>query len=640
MRAPAGPRHPALPQLPVHQQVAARAAAVPNAPAVVGPQGVLTYRDLDERANRLAHHLIHLGVSPEARVAVHLHRSADSVVAQLAVFKAAGAYLPVDPAQPAARTAHVLADAAPAVLITRGPPAAPAPAGTAHLDLARAAEALAARPACAPDTPGLPGQLAYVIHTSGSTGTPKGVMVPHSALANLVAWHVHRYGLGPGEHTAHVAALGFDASLWEVWPALASGAALHLPGEADRARPDRLLAWLASEGITVTFLPTPVAQEVLRLPAPPSALRTVLTGGDTLTATPPPGTPYELVNHYGPTEGCIVATAAGIPAGAPGLPPIGRPVAGVRAQVLDEEGRPVADGTPGELYVGGAGVARGYLGRPGLTAERFLPDAYGPPGSRVYRTGDLVARRPDGTLHFHGRLDDQVQIRGVRVEPAEITAVLLAHPRVARAAAVARAGRLLGYVVPHPADGWQAQDNGPDGGGPRDDALGDDALEEELRVHTAARLPEVMVPARVLVLDGLPLTVNGKIDRDALPDPPPPTPDAVVAPRDGLEELIADTWYAVLELPDRPAHVHDDFYALGGHSLLASRLTVRLNDLFGVDLPLRTTFGAATIAALAQEIRALEPAPGHLAGVTAHHRRVTAMSDAEVERLLAELGET
>ncbi|MFF9572319.1 amino acid adenylation domain-containing protein [Streptomyces sp. NPDC014685] len=605
--------------LPVHQQVAARAAARPDAPAVTSARGALSYRELDERANRLAHHLAALGVRPESRVAVHLQRSTESVVVQLAVLKAAGAYLPVDPAQPPARIAHVLADAAPAVLITRGPGEVPAPPGATHLDLIRDAAAVAARPATAPPVPVLPDNLAYVIHTSGSTGTPKGVMVPHRALANLVAWHVHRYGLGPGEHTAHVAALGFDAAVWEVWPALASGALLHLPDEEDRSRPERLLAWLAAEGITVTFLPTPVAQEVLRLPPAPSRLRAILTGGDTLTAAPPPGTPYELVNHYGPTEATVVTTAATVPAGAPGVPPIGRPIAEVRVQLLDEDARPVADGARGELYVGGAGVARGYLNRPGLTAERFLPDPSGPPGSRVYRTGDLAARRPDGALSFHGRSDEQVQVRGFRVEPAEVTAVLSGHPGVTRAAVVARFGSLFGYVVPRPGEG--------------------PALAEAVREHAAARLPAHMVPARVLLLDEIPLTVNGKIDHGALPDPLPPTPDVVVPPRDALEELIAETWYAVLELPERPAHVHDDFYALGGHSLLAGRLTVCLNDLFGVDLPLRTTFGAPTIAALAREVRAREPAPGHLADVTDRHRRVAAMSDEEVEKLLAELGE-
>ncbi|GAA2613923.1 non-ribosomal peptide synthetase [Streptomyces axinellae] len=602
---------------PVHQQVAACAAARPDAPAIVSASGTLSYRELDERANQLAHQLTGLGVEPESRVAVHLRRSAESVIAQLAVLKAGGAYLPVDPAQPSARIEHVVADAAPAVLITQGRGAVPAPAAAAHLDLTREAAAVAARPVRVPDVPVLPDNLAYVIHTSGSTGTPKGVMVPHSGLANLVAWHVRRYGLGPGEHTAHVAALGFDASVWEVWPTLASGAVLHLPGEEDRSRPERLLAWLTAEGITVTFLPTPLAQEVLRLPTPSPRLRTLLTGGDALTTTPPPGLPYALVNHYGPTEACVVTTAATVPPGAPGVPPIGHPIAGVRVQLLDEDARPVADGARGELYVGGAGLARGYLNRPGLTAERFLPDPSGPPGSRVYRTGDVAARLPEGALCFHGRSDDQVQVRGFRVEPAEVAAVLSEHPAVTRAAVIARSGRLLGYVVPRPGEG--------------------PGLAEAVRGHAAARLPEHMVPALVVVLDDIPLTVNGKIDRDALPDPLPP--EAVVGPRDALEELIADTWYDVLELPDRPAHIHDDFYALGGHSLLASRLTVRLNDLFGVDLPLQTTFGAATIAALAGEVRALEPAPGHLADVTARHRHVAAMSDEEVEKLLAELGD-
>lgn len=607
---------------PVHHRVASQATALPDAPALVCGSAVLTYRELDERANRLAHYLVDLGVAPDSRVAVQLPRSADMVVVLLAVLKAGGAFLPVDPAQPPARIEHVLADAAPAILVTAGAEAAPGPVpgGAAchtHVDLTRDAAAITACPARDPHVPVFPDHLAYVIHTSGSTGAPKGVMVPHSGLANLVDWHVGRYRIGPGDRTSHVAALGFDASVWEVWPALTAGAALHLPREQDRAQPERLLAWLAAEGITVAFLPTPVAEEVLRLLTPPSALRTVLTGGDALTAAPPPGTPYELVNHYGPTEASVVTTAAAVPAGGSEVPSIGSSIAGVRVHLLDEDAQRVPDGAPGEICVGGAGVARGYLGRPGLTAERFVPDPYGPPGSRVYRTGDLAGRRPDGALDFQGRSDDQVQIRGFRVEPTEVAAALFGHPEVARAAVTVRSGRLLGYVVPRSGDG--------------------EGLPEAVRAHVAARLPEHMVPAGVLVLAEIPLTVNGKVDRDALPDQLPPAPHTVVAPRDAVEELTAEIWYDVLELPDRPAHVHDDFYALGGHSLQANRLTVRLRDLFGVDLPLQAVFNGSTIAELAGEIRTLEPAPGHLAEVAARHRQVAELSDEEVQKLLAEL---
>jgi hypothetical protein len=351
-------------------------------------------------------------------------------------------------------------------------------------------------------------------------------------------------------------------------------------------------------------------------------LRAVLTGGDALTAAPALGTPYELINHYGPTEASVVTTSATVPAGAAGVPPIGKPIRGVRVHLLDDEGRPVPDGARGELFIGGSGIARGYLGSPRLTAERFTPDPIGPAGSRLYRTGDVASQRPDGTLDFHGRLDDQVQIRGFRVEPAEVAAALSEHPEVVRAEVVARSGHLVGYVMPR--CGF-ANGSGP--------------LPEAVRAHAAARLPPHMVPARVVVLDEIPLTAHGKVDRNALPDPLPPTPHAVVGPRDSVEELITEVWYEVLELPDRPAHMHDDFYALGGHSLTAGRLAVRLRDLFGVHLPLHFAFNAPTIAALAHELRRLEPAPGHLAEVAQRHRQVAQLSDEEVEMLLAQLGE-
>lgn len=604
----------------IHHRVAAQAAARPDAPAVVCAVGALNYRALDEHANRLAHHLVSLGTGPESLVAVHLPRSLDSVVAMLAVLKAGGAYLPLDPAQPGARTARILADAAPDVLVTDAPGDTPGPVGTT-LHLTHDAPAIAAHPeVTAPEVPVHPDNLAYVIHTSGSTGAPKGVMVPHAGLANLVEWHVDRYGVGSGDRTSHLAALGFDATVWEVWPTLASGATLHLPSEVGRTQPEQLLRWLTAEGITVAFLPTPLAAEVLRLPGP-SSLRTLLTGGDVLTVAPAPGAAYELVNHYGPTEATVVATAATVPAGTPGVPPIGKPIRGVRVRLLDDDARPVPDNAEGELCISGSGLARGYLGSPRLTAERFTPDPTGPAGGRVYRTGDLATQLSDGTVHFHGRLDDQVQLRGFRVEPAEVAAALSEHPDVVNAAVAVRSGLLIGYVVPRSG---------------RDDS-GD--LPEAVRAHAAVLLPQHMVPARVMLLEEIPVTLHGKVDRNALPDPLPAVPDVVVGPRDAVEAMVAETWYEVLELSDRPAHVHDDFYVLGGHSLLAHRLAVRLRDLFGTRLPLHFALTAPTIAELTDELRRLEPAPGHLAEVAERHRQVAQLSDEDVEALLAQLGD-
>lgn len=590
----------------IHQRIAAQADRRPDAPAIVAAAGSLTYRELDERANRLAGRLVALGVGPESRVGVQLPRSAEAITAMLAVVKAGGAYLPLDPAQPAARTARILADAAETVVLDPD-------------FFAREAAAVAAAAARDPGVAVDPGNAAYVVHTSGSTGTPKGVLVPHEGLADLVDWHIETYRIGPGEHTAHVAALGFDASVWEIWPTLAAGATLHLPAEEERAQPERLLSWLAAEAITVTFLPTPLAEEVLRLPTPPSRLRAVLTGGDALTTTPAHGTPYELVNHYGPTEASVVTTAGPVQAGGLGLPSIGQPIRGVRVALLDPDGQPVAEGGQGELCIGGAGLARGYLGSPRLTAERFVPDPLGPPGARLYRSGDLASHRPDGSLDFHGRLDDQVQIRGFRVEPAEVAAALAEHPGVGRATVVARAGRLIGYVVP------------------RDRDQDPDRLAESVRAAAEDRLPGPMVPARIVVIDAIPLTAHGKVDRAALPEPTSQNPEVLVRPRDAVEELIAQIWYEVLELSDRPEHVYDDFYALGGHSLLAGRLAAQLRDLFDVQLPLHLTFNTPTIAALAERLRLLEPSPGHLEVVARRHQQVAQLSDDEVEAMLARL---
>ncbi|WP_197321542.1 amino acid adenylation domain-containing protein [Saccharomonospora sp. NB11] len=616
----------------VHRLVGEQARRRPDTLAVVGPRDRLTYAELDRRSNRLAHHLVEQGVGPDTLVAVCLPRSVDSVVAPLAVLKAGGAYVPLDPEYPPQRLAHMLTDARPAVLVTTSDLAVVTSQVRHVVDL-RVTD-LAARPADhAPRVAVDNSDLAYVIYTSGSTGKPKGVQVPHAGLTNLVAWHVRRYALGPGERTAHVAALGFDASVWEIWPALASGATLLLPDDADRTHPRRLRDWLAEEGVTVTFLPTPLAEEVVALPPRRSALRALLTGGDALTTSPPPGTPFDLVNHYGPTEATVVTTAGVVRQGEPGPPPIGTPITGLRVHVLDENLTPVPDGSPGELCVGGVGVARGYLHRPGLTAERFVPDPYGPPGSRMYRTGDLVSRRDDGALEFRGRVDDQVKLRGFRIELGEVEAAVAGHPAVARAVAVLREDRpgdrrLVAYVVP-------ARPEADAESGSRADA---EPTLKDLDGYLRERLPTYMVPSTIVALDELPLTRNGKVDRRALPTPEPPSSADAVAPRDAVEELIADTWYDVLGLPDRPRHVHDNFFALGGHSLLATQLTARLRNLFDVPLPTQVTLRAPTIAALADELRAREPVPGHLTTVAEKHRLVAGLSDEEVERMLAELG--
>ena len=580
----------------VPEQVAAQAARRPGALAVVGGAEALTYGELDARAARLARRLRSLGVGPEARVGVCASRTPLLPVALLAIWKAGGAYLPLDPAYPPARIDFMLADAAAGVLLTEralaGRFAAP---GLDVLFLDDLLDDLLDGFAddgngAAPTEPLLPEQTAYVIYTSGSTGMPKGVAVPHGALRRLVGWHLRAFAVDAGDVTTLLAGLGFDAAVWEIWPPLAAGARLELPDEAARSAPEALRDWLLARGATVSFAPTPLAEALMALPWPPeTSLRLLLTGGDRLHRPPAASMPFTLVNNYGPTENTVVATSGTVPAAVARVPSIGRPIDGVTARVVDPWMQPLPAILAGELVIGGASLARGYLGRPDLTAERFLPDPWSPcHGARLYRTGDLVRWLPDGSLDFLGRIDQQVKIRGFRVELGEIEAALAACPGVDAAAVVApeSAGgsrRLVAYVA---------------GAGGAADA-------DALRRRLAERLPEHMIPALFIPLPELPLTPNGKVDRRALPVPAPESEEGgSAAPSDPVEELLAGLWAELLGRGR--VGVHDDFFALGGHSLLATRLVSRLRDLLGVELPLRALFEGPTVAELAGAVRAAQ----------------------------------
>ncbi|HEX5759683.1 MAG TPA: amino acid adenylation domain-containing protein, partial [Thermoanaerobaculia bacterium] len=590
--APAEPR--------VHRLVAEQAARAPEALALAMGGRRWTYGELNAAANRLARKLRQLGVGPEVPVGVLLERSPELVVAELAALKAGGAYLPLDPAYPPERLAFMLSDAGVAALVTdRALAGRAAGAAVPVLVLEELEAELAALPGGdLPDAaePGdAAGRLAYVIYTSGSTGRPKGVEVAHGGLANLVAWHRQVYGVAAGDRATLLAGPAFDASVWEVWPYLAAGASLHVPDAETRADPERLLNWLAAERVTLAFLPTPLAEAVMELPAPAGlALSALLTGGDRLRRAPAAGLPYRLVNHYGPTESTVVATAGDVPPAPPdgraAAPTIGLAIANTRLHVLDRDGNPVPVGVPGELFVGGAGLARGYRGRPDLTAERFVPDAWsGEPGARLYATGDLVRRRRDGELEFLGRTDHQVKVRGFRIELGEIEAVLAAHPAVRQAVVVAREEkdsgekRLVGYVVPQ---------NG--------ETVDGDAL----RAHLAAKLPDYMVPAAFVLLPGLPLTPNGKVDVRALPEPEPSAEgeEGHVAPRTPMEELLAGVWARVVGVPRVGAHDH--FFRLGGHSLLATQALSRVRDATGAEVPLATLFEEPVLAGFARAVEA------------------------------------
>ncbi len=447
----------------VHESFAAWAAVQPAALAVAWSGGILSYGELNARANRLARHLRTLGVGPEVVVGVLARRSPEMLVALLAVLKAGGCYLPLDAAYPEERLATTLVDAGARLLLSTAELLAPRPgvaaAAPVVFKLGNEVENEEADLAglSAADLPSLAGphNLAYVIYTSGSTGRPKGVEVEHRGLANLVDWHRRTYSVTPADRATRLAGSAFDASVWEVWPYLAAGASLHLPADELLLSPPDLAAWLAREEITLCFLPTPLAEAMLEEAWPGDApLRALLTGGDRLHRGPRPEHPFGLYNHYGPTENSVVTTWCRVPVGSTERPPIGRPIDGVAVRLMGSDLLPVAAGEEGELWTGGVSLARGYRGRPELTAERFVPDPFAAePGARLYRTGDLVRELPDGDLDFVGRIDFQVKVRGFRIELGEIEVALRRHPEVRDAVVMARddgrgGKRLAGYVVP------------------------------------------------------------------------------------------------------------------------------------------------------------------------------------------------
>ena len=556
----------------------------PCAAAVEAPDAHLDYATLDARAERLAAELRRRGVTAENRVGICLPRSADFVVAALAVWKAGAAYVALDTHYPPARLRYIGADADLRCVLGAAPTLALCQ--SLELPLLRV-DALPEGPPAPAMTPCRlhPEQLAYVVYTSGSTGNPKGAMVSHGALRNMLLWYRRMTGIAATDRSSQLAQLGFDGSMMDIWGSLTVGACLCIPDEASREQPQRLAAWLETARISVAYVPTPLAEALLTADgAPPTNLRQLLTGGERLKRRAPADAGFVLQNAYGPSEAAVV-TLAGTVAPAPAPITIGRPIVNTRAYVLDAQLRPVGNGVAGELYLAGPSLGRGYVDRPGLTAERFLPDPFAAqPGERMYRTGDRVRCLANGDYEFLGRVDRQVKLRGFRIELGEIESALCRLDDV-RAAVVelretpAGDAALVAYVVP---------------GSPATTA---DTLRDALRQN----LPAFQLPAAWLLLAELPLTAGGKVDRRALPAPVWSDERPRVAPRDALETAIAALYGDVLGRA--VVGVHDDFFALGGHSLSAMKLLARLQAQYGIELPLAAVFEAPNVAALAQRLR-------------------------------------
>jgi len=589
----------------VHELVTAQAVATPDAVAVVCGLRSLTYAGLQGRADRLACCLRAAGVGAETVVGLCLDRGVDMVVAVQAVWRAGGAYLPLDPAYPPDRLGFMLADSGARVLVGRRGRAGGLAESLARdlnvvwLDDAAAQAAQAAAPAGTSPVAVAAGQLAYVIYTSGSTGRPKGVLSGHRGLVNRLAWMQQAYRLAPGERVLHKTPFIFDASVWELaWPLMAGGC-LVVAAPGRHGDPGYLADLIDGHQVSVTqFVPSLFHQFVAHDWAGPLRdLRLVVCGGEALAgddvarfyARHPAAT---VDNLYGPTEASIDVSRWSCPRPGSAQPvPIGRPIANTGLHVLDRQLQPVPAGVEGELFIGGAGLARGYAGRAGLTAERFVADPFAGDGSRLYRTGDRARWRAGGQLEYLGRVDHQVKVRGFRVEPGEIEAVLAGHPAVAAAAVVPdRDGadrRLVAYLVP------------------ADPAVGIPAV-GELRRYAAGRLPEFMVPAVVTELAALPLTSSGKLDRAALPGVDGARPKLAaeyVAPSTSAQELLAGIWAQVLGV-DRIG-IHDSFFELGGHSLGVIQVVSRIRNVFGVKFPIAAFFDQPTIAEIVVAINKL-----------------------------------
>ncbi|MEV6931338.1 amino acid adenylation domain-containing protein [Dactylosporangium sp. NPDC051485] len=618
---PAGPGGGLL-----HELVAARVSEAPDRVAMRFAGRDLTYGELDRRANRLAHVLTDEYKARGRVVAVLLERGFGLPVAELGALKAGAAWLALDPQYPAERLAYQLADADAAVVVSTADLADRLPADTPRLLLDAGLDAgLDTGSAGVPDTPPAvavePEDTAYVIYTSGSTGRPKGVMVPHRAIVNFTTAFGSLFGVTPADRVLQFSNPAFDVSVSDIFSTLTAGATIVGAPRAELLDPEALQRLLAAEGVSIVDIPPPVLG--LLDPQPLTALRILFIGMEPFGAElvnrwSRPG--REFHNGYGPTEvtvTCVDYRCPDTPLDGP--PPIGRAMANQRAYVLDRQLRPVPIGVDGELHMAGAGLAHGYLGRPDLTADKFLPDPFAPgPGERMYATGDLVRWNADGQLEFRGRVDRQVKLRGLRVELGEVEHVLAGHPGVRQTAVVVKEpgtprARLIGYLVAEP------------GAGPDLDAV---------RAHATERLPLHMIPAALVVLDALPLTPTGKLDQARLPDPEPEPGARYVAPDTDKQRRLAEIWQSLLGLDDGRVGTQDSFFALGGNSLQVTQLISRIRDAFQVTLEPRQLFTHPLLGQLAVEIEHAQGQLLHDDEVAALEAEIAELSEEELDRLL------
>lgn len=605
----------------LHELFEAQARKTPDAPAIVFGEQRLAYADLERRANQLARYLRNTRVGPETLVGICMERGLSMIVGLLGILKAGGAYVPLDPQYPRQRLDFMRHDARLKLILTQRHLLDRIVGHESRLVCLDADWAQVERESSASLISHThPGNLAYVIYTSGSTGEPKGVLIEHRAVVNTIEASIKQFAVQGGSRVVQLGSLSFDVSVLEIFTTLLSGGTLYLADRETLMPGQELGRFLRENAITTMAIPPSLLD--LIPPEDYPALKTIILGGE--ACSPDTAAQWsggrDLFNAYAPTEATIYATTMLCSERLRERPPIGKPIQNMRVYLLDEHQQPVPPAVPGELYIGGVGVSRGYLNRPALTAEKFIPDPFSlEPGARLYRTGDLARVLPDGNIHFLGRTDQQVKVRGFRIELGEIEVALGAHSEVGEVAVVAREDtsnekRIVAYIVPHQGSGLQACD---------------------LRAHLKSRVPEYMLPSAFVMLDSMPLSETGKIDRASLPAPEQLRPElsrSYVAPRSALEKVLVGTFSDVLRI--EPLGVLDSFFELGGHSLVATQAVSRIRQLLGIDLPLRTIFEEPTVDGLAAAIVKRETEPANVERAAELVLHLSQLSEEEASSML------